>query len=650
MRKNNIHLQIERIENDCENQQATITGWGFDELSKKPLEYLFIDDQKVESMKVKRDDVIAVHELFKDERYGFKLTVLNHTIANKYTLTFLNTANQELTFQLDRENKNGKNNFQRMFTLLKMLKNHGFKAACENAYYYFKKTNGYKEWIRKNEKFDIKAINQEIENFAYKPLISIVTPVYNVEEKWFMRFLQSIKDQYYANWELCLADDASTNSHIKPMLEKISQVDKRIKVVYRAQNGHISEATNSAIEIATGEYIAFIDNDDELAPQALYENVKALNNEPEIDFLYSDEDKLRENGERIEPFFKPNWNAELLLAHNYITHFVVVSSKLIDQVGMLKTPLNGSQDYDFVLRATEKAKKIYHISSVLYHWRMIATSTADDPESKLYAFTAGKYALEEALQRRGVKASVAMDRTHLGLYHIAYDLKEEPLVSVIFTKFFAKGIKNWTKIKASTDYKNIEVINEKNLPKAIKQARGEYLLLISGLLDNVDENDVVVSAWLKNLVMNINRSEIGLVIGAIANKKGQILNIGFSFDVRKKAIIPDELGVNRHTIGTYFRTVVARFIGAGTTDLALVEKKDLEKIKVNWNKRQPFSGVELSLEIRNQLHKKVLFTPESTLFTEDDSVTKIAKSAKKAVWEQDYTQEELDPYRNLVEV
>ncbi|MDR1521258.1 MAG: glycosyltransferase [Streptococcaceae bacterium] len=650
MRKENIHLQIETIENDQEKNQVFITGWGFDEQARKPLKYLAVDGKKVTLSVVKRDDVVAVHKLEDKQRYGFKLKILNHQLAKKYTLTFLKGSGQEITFQLDRENKNGKNNFQRMFTLLKMLKKHGLKTACENGYYYLKKTNDYKEWIRKNENFNVNEVKKEIANFSYQPLISLVTPVYNVEEKWFLHFIQSIKDQYYTNWELCLADDASTNPYIKSMLEAVSRKDSRIKIVYRARNGHISEATNSAIKITTGEYIAFIDNDDELAPHALYESVKAINKDFEIDFLYSDEDKLRENGERIEPFFKPNWNAQLLLAHNYITHLVVVSRLLLEKVGEFRTEFNGSQDYDFILRATEKAKKIHHISSILYHWRMIATSTAENPESKIYAFTTGQKALTESLQRKGIAADVLMDRIHLGLYHIQYPLTEFPIVSIIFTKFFHKGIKNWAKFKKNTKYPNIEVVEEKKIEKAIKKARGKYLLFLSGCLDNVDENENVDPLWLKNLIMNITRSEIGLVAGVIANKKGQILNIGFSFDVRKKAIIPDELGVNRHTIGTYFRTVVMRFVGAVTTAFALVEKSDLEKIAVDWEESQVLSGIELSFAIRNRLQKTVLFTPGTTLFTKNDSVIKISQSTKKALWERNYTQEELDPYQNLVKI
>jgi hypothetical protein len=281
---------------------------------------------------------------------------------------------------------------------------------------------------------------------------------------------------------------------------------------------------------------------------------------------------------------------------------------------------------------------------------MIATSTAEDPESKLYAFIAGQKALTEFLHSKGIAVNVLMDRTHLGLYHIKYPLPESSLVSIIFTKHFHKGVKNWAKIEEDTKYPNIEVVEEEKIERAINKACGKYILFLSGRLDNVDESGNVDPLWLKNLVMNLNRSDIGLVAGVIANKKGQILNIGFSFDVRKKAIIPDELGVNRHTIGTYFRTVVPRFVGALTTDFALVEKSDLEKCTIDWEDTQLLSGIELSLFIRNSLKKAVLFTPCATLFTEDDSVTKISKSAKKALWERNYTQEELDPYRNLVKI
>ena len=237
---------------------------------------------------------------------------------------------------------------------------------------------------------DVEAVLAEIKTFQFQPKISVAVPVYNVEEKWLAACVSSLQNQYYENWELCLADDASPSEHIKPMLEKYKELDQRIKVIYREENGHISEATNSALSIATGDFIGFMDNDDELAPQALYEVVKALNTDPTIDFLYTDEDKITENGRRFNAFYKSDWNPELILNHNYITHFVVVKRDLLEKVGGLNSAYNGAQDYDFVLRATEQATKIKHIPGMMYHWRAIESSTALNPESKGYAYVAGQ--------------------------------------------------------------------------------------------------------------------------------------------------------------------------------------------------------------------------------------------------------------------
>ena len=238
----------------------------------------------------------------------------------------------------------------------------------------------------------------------------MVVPVYNVDEKWLRACVDSLKNQLYSNWELCLADDASPKAHIKPLLQELAAEDERIKVVLREKNGHISEATNSAIEVATGEYIGFLDNDDILADTALLAVVSALNEDQNREFIYTDEDKLSMSGKRLIHFFKPNWNETLLLGHNYITHFVVVKRSIIEAIGGLRTEFNGSQDYDFVLRATEAAKEIYHIPNILYHWRTIETSVAMDPQSKEYAYVAGQNALQAALDRRNLKRCCNHDK------------------------------------------------------------------------------------------------------------------------------------------------------------------------------------------------------------------------------------------------
>ncbi len=290
----------------------------------------------------------------------------------------------------------------------------------------------YPNWLARNEVLDIEAMTQEIATFHYQPKISIAMPVYNVEEKWLRLCIDSILNQVYTNWELCMADDASTDPNVKKILTEYQQLDERIRVVFREQNGHISEATNSALAIATGEFVALLDNDDELAINAFYEVVKVLNENPELDLIYSDEDKIDMDGNRSDPAFKPDWSPDLLLGTNYISHLGVYRRSILEEIGGFRKGYEGSQDYDLVLRFTEKTTKerIKHIPKVLYYWRMLPTSTAVDQGSKGYAFEAGLRAVQDALVRRGINGHATHGAAN-GLYDVYYDIKSDKLVSII---------------------------------------------------------------------------------------------------------------------------------------------------------------------------------------------------------------------------
>ena len=219
----------------------------------------------------------------------------------------------------------------------------------------------YNEWIIKHERHD------EVRELNYNPKISIAVPVYNAPIKYLEECIESVIGQAYENWELCIADDKSTDPEVKKTLEKYKKLDKRIKVVYRKENGNISKATNSAFDIATGDYIALLDNDDVLTKDALYEVVKVLNKDKKVDFIYSDEDKLNSEGRRCDPYFKADFSPDTLLSNNYICHLTVFKKLLLDKVGGEHSEFDGAQDYDLFLRLTEKAKKIYHIPKILYH-------------------------------------------------------------------------------------------------------------------------------------------------------------------------------------------------------------------------------------------------------------------------------------------
>ena len=242
----------------------------------------------------------------------------------------------------------------------------------------------YHIWIKNNEKAP------DYEQFEYNPLISIVIPHYNTPVKFLEECIESVVNQSYQNFEICIADDCSTKEENIELLKKYEEKYSQIKVVWRKENGNISMATNSAIEIAKGDFIAFIDSDDVLAKDALYWNVEALNKNRKIDLIYSDEDNLDFDGNRVFPHFKCDWNPELLLSANYICHFVVARASFVKEIGGCRSEFDGAQDHEFLLRLTEKTSNIYHIPKVLYHWRMLPGSTAVSESEKPYAVVARK--------------------------------------------------------------------------------------------------------------------------------------------------------------------------------------------------------------------------------------------------------------------
>jgi glycosyltransferase involved in cell wall biosynthesis len=265
----------------------------------------------------------------------------------------------------------------------------------------------YSEWVKRYDTIDLedcKAMQQASESLALQPLISILIPVYNTPESWIRRCIDSVLRQSYPYWELCIADDASNLPHIRQILEQYEARDSRVKVVYRDSNGHISEASNSALALATGEWIALLDHDDELPPHALFMVAKTINERPNAQLIYSDEDKIDEQGKRFDPYFKPDWNPDLFLSQNMITHLGVYHANLVHDVGGFRKGYEGSQDYDLALRCIERLgdEQIIHIPYVLYHWRAISGSTAMGVGEKSYAALAAERALKDHLARTGV--------------------------------------------------------------------------------------------------------------------------------------------------------------------------------------------------------------------------------------------------------
>jgi glycosyltransferase involved in cell wall biosynthesis len=277
----------------------------------------------------------------------------------------------------------------------------------------------YKRWVKATALTPsaIAAMKAEIESFSYTPLISVVIPVYNIERHWLERAIQSVLDQVYENWELCIADDASPQPHVREVLNDYIKRDRRIKVKFLETNLGMSGSSNEALALATGEYVALLDHDDELSKDSLFEVVKLLNRHPGAGLIFSDEDKLTMIGQRIRPVRKPGWDPDLFLTYNYLCHLVVCRRELMIEAGGFRKGFEGSQDYDLLLRITELTDKIYHIPKILYHWRMIPGSAAAVVDAKSDSFEKAKQALRDAMQRRGIRATIS-DGNKIGTFRV----------------------------------------------------------------------------------------------------------------------------------------------------------------------------------------------------------------------------------------
>jgi GT2 family glycosyltransferase len=261
------------------------------------------------------------------------------------------------------------------------------------------------------------------------PKFSIITPVYN-PPIWALRAcIDSVTNQTLTDWEWCVADDCSTDPRVRKVLSKLAKRDKRVHLQYRAVNGGIVEASNSAITVATGEFIVLLDHDDSLTPDALEEVDNAISRLPEVDYLYSDEDKIDEQGRVFDYFQKPDFSPERLRGQNYCCHLSVFRRSLLETVGFFRIGFDGSQDYDLILRATEKARTIFHIPKVLYHWRVVAGSTAGDVAAKPMTFTSAQRAVKEHCDRVGINADVTS--SEYGFVKVKRILNSSPKVSII---------------------------------------------------------------------------------------------------------------------------------------------------------------------------------------------------------------------------
>lgn len=318
----------------------------------------------------------------------------------------------------------------------KMWKERGFLGAIYASADYIwrrlKQVDRYQEWLQENAftTEDAAQAQAEIATWTNPPTFSVLVPVYNTDPALLSRCIESVRSQVYPHWQLCLVDDCSSAEQPRQILQAYAEQDERIQTIFLETNSGIATATNAALAIATGDYVAFLDHDDELAVNALYENARVLHHQPEIDILYSDEDMISEAGTRHNPFFKPDWSPDYFHGCMYTCHLGVFRTSLVRAVRGLRSEYDGAQDWDLMLRAVEKSSQIHHIPKILYHWRMTSTSVTSGSEAKPWAYDAAQRALVDMVQRSRYPGDVEA-LPDAGFYRVRRRLTEQPLISIV---------------------------------------------------------------------------------------------------------------------------------------------------------------------------------------------------------------------------
>ena len=411
----------------------------------------------------------------------------------------------------------------------------------------------YDEWRARHEPSweDLNRMRHENRLWTARPLVSIIMPTYNPHEDWLRPAIESVLGQVYENWELCIADDASSAQHVNDILEQFAAADSRIKVVRRSENGGIAAASASALELATGELIALLDHDDLLRPHALHRVVELLQTDEELDVISSDEDMLLSDGQYGKPFFKPDWSPDLLLSVNYVCHFLVMRRDLVERAGGFRPGFDGAQDHDLVLRTTELARHVGHVADVLYAWRQVPGSVALTGDAKMYAYEAGQRAVEEALSRRGLSGTVTRAED-LGRYHVRLDIVDTPPVAIVIpsrdrVELLRRCIESIERLSTYSNWSITIIDNDSVDPQTLayleatphqvvrKPGHFNYSRLINVGRSHIDtpymltvNNDVTVITpdWIEALLEQVQRPEVGVAGGRLLYPDGRVQHEG----------------------------------------------------------------------------------------------------------------------------
>ena len=482
------------------------------------------------------------------------------------------------------------------------------------------KDKNYAVWYEKNKVSEEELEKQRNKEFPHMPLFSILVPVYNTPIPYLREMLDSVRNQTYQKWQLCIANANPENEDVARILNQYIEMDKRIQVVNVPENLGIAQNTNKALSIAKGDYIGLLDHDDMLAADALFEVAKTVNDE-NADVIYTNEDKITMSGEKhFQPNFKPEFNLDMLRSNNYICHFFIAKASLMKEIGGFRGEYNGAQDYDMIFRCTERADNIVRIPKVLYHWRMHEQSTAENPESKRYAFDAGKKVIEDHLKRCGESAEVQMTE-YPGFYRVKYAIKEKPRVSVVIVKETKNMIPKDTLIKIADDYGRDRVEfyvvdgnykgdiefdgisintlpwkkecnNTEMLNYGIEKTKNEYILVLSSYIIKLSDN------YIETFVSNTMRKNVGAVGGKMYFSNGTIKNAGLF--IKKDGTIEEVFKkLPRLCVGYMNRQSMQQNMQAITFDDIMFKKSLWGKIKNGISKSKSLQrDVEICTQIR----------------------------------------------------
>lgn len=640
---------------DFLEDRCIIKGWA---VARNGVKITVLDDEEnildaTLTMKRRRDVLTTFKEEELDVDAGFRIEIIDRNQAKVMLRMSGNGLKSDVVINLKEEKASkletgGKRTTRFIKKGIRYYRQHGLKKflyrVTEKLMRKGPELEDYNKWIYLHLRSEEELTVQRNTTLRRQLKFSVVVPLYKTPKPYLMEMIASIEKQTYTNWELCLSDGSGIDSELRELLEELSQNDNRIRYQGSEIPLGISKNTNAAISMASGEYIVLLDHDDLLTEDALFENASALDADDKIDVLYSDEDKVTMDGKRFfSPHFKSDFNIDLLRSMNYISHLFVVKRELVQIVGKIRSEYDGAQDYDFILRCIEKADKVHHIPRILYHWRSHVESTSEDPESKLYAFEAGRRAIEDHYARVGISAKVSHGPFY-GLYRSDYILTEEPLISIVIpnkdhTEDLDKCIRS---IEEKSSYRNFEYIIvennsteddtfeyydtlQKNNPRArvvnyegifnyslinnfgVGFAKGEYLLLLN------NDTEVINPDCLKEMLGYCMREDVGIVGARLYYEDDTIQHAGVVMGfggIAGHAFI----GQSKYDNGYFSRIICAQDYSAVTAACMMTKRSIFDRVGgLSPELRIAFNDIDYCMKVRS-LGKLVVYNPYAELY------------------------------------